>query len=134
MDEVRAIVFFDGVCNLCNGAVRFIIKHDHEDKFKFSSLQSSFGKEIRSRLSNQEKMKSIIVKNGDLLLTKSTAVLYIASQLGYPFKLIALGYIIPKFMRDIVYDWVADSRYKWFGKTQECMIPTPELKERFVEV
>ena len=128
------LILFDGVCNLCNGTVQFIIKRDPDAKFRFASLQSSFGRSQLLRFNfNPELLHSVIVIDGDVALQKSDAALHIARHLGQPWKLLSALGILPKSFRDACYNLIASNRYKLFGKQDQCMIPTPELKSRFVE-
>jgi predicted DCC family thiol-disulfide oxidoreductase YuxK len=129
-----SLVLFDGVCNLCNGLVQFIIKRDPSSKFRFASLQSDFGRSQLVRFNlDPELLHSIVVIDGDVALQRSDAAIYIAKQLGGPWKLLRAFKILPKFLRDAGYDVVAANRYRIFGKKDSCMIPTPQLKERFIE-
>jgi len=131
----KKIVLFDGVCNLCNGAIQFMIKHDKKDVFRYAALQSDIGnKLIEGRNIDTEKVDSIIlIEPGVAYYTKSDAALEIGKHLkGYrTLSSILLG--IPKGIRDIVYDFIARNRYTWYGKKEECMIPTPELKAKFLD-
>ena len=129
----KPIILFDGVCNLCNGAVQFVIRHDKKEQFLFAALQSSFGQQLlqRYQLSLQQ-FDSVILLQDEKVYTKSTAALKVARQLSGASKLMYFFIIVPKFIRDGVYSWIASHRYKWFGKTNECMIPTPQLKARFL--
>jgi predicted DCC family thiol-disulfide oxidoreductase YuxK len=128
------LILFDGVCNLCNGFVQFLIKRDPAGKFRFASLQSDFGRSqlIRFNL-DPDLLHSVIVVEGDNVLQRSDAALRIVNQLGGPWKLLNAFKIFPKFLRDALYNVVARNRYKIFGKRDSCMIPTRELKERFIE-
>ena len=125
------IVLFDGVCNLCNSSVNFIIDHDRKGKFKFAALQSDAGKRALEPFSEKIADSVLVVANGRLY-QKSSAALYIASKLGFPYNLFGIFYIIPRFVRNPIYDWIARNRYRWFGKRESCRMPTPELKERFL--
>ena len=132
MKKAESIVFFDGVCNLCNGAVQFILKRDKKELFKFSALQSNFAnKTLPSEEVNS--LSSIILMHQGKILRESDAVIAISEELGYPWKLLKIALIIPKFIRDKVYQLIANNRYKLFGKKDQCMIPTPELINRFIE-
>ena len=130
MREER-IIFFDGVCNLCNGAVQFIIKRDPSAKFKFAPLQSTQADQLLSEKLTKS-LDSIVLYDGGKEYTKSTAALNIAKELSGPWRLFLVFKILPKKVRDWVYDLVASKRYKWFGKRDHCMLPTPELKKRFL--
>jgi predicted DCC family thiol-disulfide oxidoreductase YuxK len=127
------IILFDGVCNLCNGAVTFIIKRDKKDVFKFAALQSEIGQQLISKFNiDTSKVDSIILIDGDKHYEKSSAALRIAKQLSGAYPLLFGFMILPKLIRNAVYDYIARNRYKWFGKKESCMIPTPELKSRFL--
>jgi predicted DCC family thiol-disulfide oxidoreductase YuxK len=128
------LILFDGVCNLCNGLVQFIIRRDPKGKFRFASLQSTGGRLQLSRFNiNPDLLHSIIVIDDDVALERSDAALHIANHLGGPWKILNVFKILPKFLRDAIYNIVAANRYRIFGKKDSCMIPTPQLKERFVE-
>jgi len=128
-----AIVFFDGVCNLCNGAVRFIIRRDKHHYFQFSSLQSDFAKGYLSEKGFQiNKMESILLAEGDKIYNKSTAVLRISRHLSGAWKICASFLIIPRFIRNGLYDYIAKHRYAWFGRREECMIPDESVRDRFL--
>lgn len=130
----KKIILFDGVCNLCNSAVQFIIERDKKDIFRFVALQSDLGKEICNYIGvNPNITDSIILyEPGKAYYYKSEAALKIASELGgfYGF-LVALN-VFPKKINDRVYDYIAKNRYKWYGKKEHCMIPTPELNAKFL--
>ncbi len=129
----KQLILFDGVCNLCNTSVKYIIKHDKHHKFMFTALQSKTGAEIIKAFNvNTTSTDSILLyskKNG--LKTKSTAALFIAKNLTFPINILAIFLIIPPFIRNLVYDYIAKNRYKWYGKKETCMIPTKALKSRF---
>ena len=127
------IILFDGVCNLCNGLVRFIIKRDPEAKFRFASLQSESGQSILYKLGlDQSNFDSVIYIKGDNYFIKSSAGLNVLNDIGGIWKMFFLFIIIPKFIRDFFYDIISKSRYKIFGKRESCMIPTSEIKQRFL--
>ncbi|SDS38553.1 thiol-disulfide oxidoreductase DCC family protein [Christiangramia echinicola] len=133
--EHKKIVLFDGVCNLCDDAVQRIIKHDRKDIFRFASLQSDFGKElVAERGLDPEELDSIIlIDPGVAYYKKSTAALEISRELSGGFSLLKNFLFIPESLRDGIYDFIANNRYKWFGKKEQCMIPTPELKAKFLD-
>ncbi|WP_026934342.1 thiol-disulfide oxidoreductase DCC family protein [Christiangramia echinicola] len=133
--EHKKIVLFDGVCNLCDGAVQRIIKHDRKDIFRFASLQSDFGKElVAERGLDPEELDSIIlIDPGVAYYKKSTAALEISRDLSGGYSLLKNFLFIPESLRDGIYDFIANNRYKWFGKKEQCMIPTPELKAKFLD-
>ena len=127
------IILFDGVCNLCNGTVNFVIDHDPKGTFKFSALQSDIGKNYIEKFAiDTAKTDSIILIEKDQAYIKSTAALRIAKKLSGAYPLLYGFIIIPTFIRNMVYNWIAKNRYKWFGKSDACRIPTPELTERFL--
>ncbi|KAB5491780.1 MULTISPECIES: thiol-disulfide oxidoreductase DCC family protein [Flagellimonas] len=132
--EKKKIILFDGVCNLCNNSVLFVIKRDKKDLFRYASLQSEVGLQlVRERGIDTGQVDSIIlIEPGVAYFTKSDAALEIAQELGGLWKLSAVFTWIPKSIRDVVYDFVARNRYKWFGKKDACMVPTPELRAKFL--
>ncbi len=131
--ENHKIILFDGVCNLCNSSINFVIKHDKKNVFKFAALQSEVGLELISKFKiDTSKLDSIILIDGDKYYEKSSAALHIAKNLSGAYPLLFGFMIVPKFLRNAVYDYVALNRYKWFGKKDSCMIPTPELKSKFL--
>jgi len=130
----KQLILFDGVCNLCNTSIQFVIQNDKKNQFVFAALESSIGQKIINHYNiDTSKLDSILLysrENG--LSIKSTAALTIAKQLNFPVNLLGLFLVIPSFIRDTVYDFIAKNRYKWFGKKEVCMIPTPELKSKFL--
>ena len=134
LENNKQLILFDGVCNLCEASVQYVIKHDKNDVFRYTALQSDAGQEIIKKFNiDREKMDSILLyspENG--ISYKSTAALKIASKLGFPRNLMAVFLIVPAFIRNWVYDFIAKNRYQWYGKKDECMIPTPELKSKFL--
>jgi predicted DCC family thiol-disulfide oxidoreductase YuxK len=134
MKENNKIILFDGVCNLCNNSVLFVIKRDKKDLFRYASLQSEIGQQlVRERGIDTSQVDSIIlIEPGVAYFTKSDAALEIAQDLGGLWKLSSVFSWIPKSIRDVVYDFVARNRYKWFGKKEACMVPTPELRAKFL--
>jgi predicted DCC family thiol-disulfide oxidoreductase YuxK len=128
----NSIILFDGVCNLCNGFVRFIIKHDSKAVFKFAALQSAAGKALLARHNLAEDLQSVILVQDSKVYTQSAAVLRIATQLGFWWKLSYVFFIVPPFIRNAVYHFIAKHRLKFFGKSETCMIPTPETESRFL--
>ena len=130
---IHKTILFDGVCNLCNDSVISIIKHDKNDVFRFAALQSDVGRAIVTKYDiDTSQTDSIILINSDNYSVKSTAALKIARQLSGGFPLLYAFMIIPNFIRNWVYDIIAKNRYKWFGKKETCMIPTAELKKKFL--
>lgn len=130
-DITQPVVFFDGVCNFCNSSVQFIIRHDRKKQFLFAPLQSALGMEALSRFQGKV-TDSVVLYYKGRLFAKSDATLNIARLLDGAWKLCYAGIILPRFVRNAMYDLVARNRYKWFGKKDECMIPSPELRARFI--
>jgi len=129
----KSIILFDGVWNLCNASVNFIIKNDEKQTFLFASLQSDAAKEILLQFSSRKiDFKSILLIKNGIIYDKSTAVLLITKQLSNYYKFLYGLIIIPAFMRDFVYNFIAKHRYNWFGKEESCMIPSASLKNRFL--
>ena len=131
----KKLILFDGVCNLCNSSVQYVIKRDKKEHFLFTALQSDIGKQILDAYKiDTTKIDSILLyipeKGFDY---KSTAALKVGASLGFPVNLMAIFFIVPAFIRNWVYDFIAKNRYKWYGKKESCMIPTPELKSRFLD-
>jgi predicted DCC family thiol-disulfide oxidoreductase YuxK len=130
----KQLILFDGVCNLCNSTINYVIKCDKNNVFMFATLQSDVGKEIikQFNLDTSTIDSSLLYSKENGLKVKSSAALIIASKLGFPRNLLVVFYIVPPFIRNWVYDYIAKNRYKWFGKKEQCMIPTPELKSKFL--
>ncbi|NJB70018.1 putative DCC family thiol-disulfide oxidoreductase YuxK [Saonia flava] len=131
----KKIILFDGVCNLCNSSVQYIIKRDKKDIFRFAALQSETGKKlVEERKIDTSKVDSIIlIEPGVAYYTKSDAILNIGLEFGGSWRTITVFTWIPTGIRNIVYDFIAKNRYKWYGKKDACMIPTPELKAKFLD-
>ena len=132
----KKIVLFDGICNLCTGTVTFIIKRDGKDKFRFASLQSEVGKQLmEERHIDPTSNNSIIVIEPQVAYyVKSTAAIEIAKELGGLWPVLQVfSYLLPEGIRDSIYEFIAKNRYKWFGKKDSCMIPTPALKSKFLD-
>ena len=128
------IILFDGVCNLCNGAINFIIKRNSKASLKFASLQSDTGKQLLKEYNiDPLKTDSIVLIDSNKAFLKSDAALRIAKDLDDAYPLLYSFIIIPAFIRNSIYDLIARNRYKWFGKKESCMIPTPDLKSRFLD-
>ena len=129
----HSIILFDGVCNLCNGAVNFVIKRDPGNVFKFTPLQEKQGVLLlKKHAIDAQELDSIVLVENKKVYTKSSAALRIARKLSNLWPLFFVLLIIPSFIRDGVYDFIAKNRYKWFGKKEQCIIPTPGLREKFL--
>ncbi len=127
------VIVFDGICNLCNATVAFVIRHDRSARFHFLSIQSELGREIYTRLGyDPECPGTLLLVTDGVVLDRSNAALGIAQQLGWPWRLLTVGRILPQSWRDFLYDRVARSRYRFFGRRTSCLIPTPALKARFL--
>ena len=132
--NAKSIILFDGVCNLCNGFVQFIIKHDKAGRFVFGMLQSEHAAKILADYNYiNKKMNSVILIEDGKIFSQSTAALHIAKKLDRGWKLFYAFIIFPAFLRDGVYAFIAKYRYRVFGRTDSCMIPTADLKEKFID-
>jgi predicted DCC family thiol-disulfide oxidoreductase YuxK len=126
------IIFFDGVCNLCNGAVQFVLKNDKNNVFKFASLQSDFAQEfLKKHQLPTQNFDTIILIESDQVLFKSKAIFKVAKYLP-KYSWLSIFSFMPMFVTDFFYDIVSKSRFKWFGQRESCWLPTDELKERFL--
>lgn len=131
--DYPAVVLFDGVCNLCNSAVQLIIRYDKKAYFSFASLQGEYGQKfLKANNLNTEDYDSFILFENGTMYTESTAALCVAKRMGFPWVLSYPLLIIPKFIRDAVYRLIAKNRYQWFGKKEQCMIPSPNVQNRFI--
>ncbi len=129
----RSVVLFDGVCNLCNGFVRFIIKRDKEDNFLFASLQSSEAKQLLDDHAAGKSLTTIVLIENGKIYTRSTAALRICRRLSGGWPLLYGLIIIPTFIRNGVYNFVAKFRYRFFGKKDHCMVPTEDIRQKFFD-
>lgn len=130
----QKVILFDGVCNLCNSSVIFILEREKEPVFQFASIQSEAGKELLEwyGLPLDYNQAVVLIENGKIYFG-STAALKIGQTLKFPWSFLSsLGFIVPKFIRDWAYNQIAKHRYQWFGKQDVCMVPTPNLKARFL--
>lgn len=133
-EEDYPIILFDGVCNFCNNSVNFIIKHKKKDKqIRFASLQSKVGTSLKEMYKIPENVDSIILINNKRLYFFSSALIEISKYLSFPYNFLTGFLIIPRFVRDWVYQQFAKRRYKWFGKKDTCIIPSKEVKNWFLE-
>ncbi len=128
------IVLFDGVCNLCAGSVQFIIKRDRKARFQFASLQSDFGQRLMDQVGiDKTALHSVVLVREGQHFRQSDAALEITRRLDFPWPMFYVFKVIPRFLRDVIYKWISQNRYKFFGKKDSCWIPTPALKERFLD-
>jgi len=126
-------VLFDGVCNLCNSSVQFIIRNDRRGRFRFAALQSEVGRELLQQYQLPEKaLNTVVLIAGGRAFTRSTAALEIARRLDGAWPICYAAVALPRFLRDSAYNFIARNLYRWFGKQEACMMPSPELKQRFL--
>ena len=131
----HAIILFDGVCNLCNGAVQRIIKADPHGYFKFAALQSSIARDLlvaQDAADLQKSQDSMVLLENNAVYTASTAALHIARKLRWPYPLTRIFQVIPTWLRDKLYYFIARNRYRWFGRKSSCMVPDAGLQDRFL--
>ncbi|MCB0631988.1 MAG: thiol-disulfide oxidoreductase DCC family protein [Saprospiraceae bacterium] len=127
------ILLFDGVCNLCNAFVQFVIRHDPEAVFRFTPLQSEIGQELSAKAGFPvNELSTVILYYRGRFYTHSDVALEVVRRLPGIWSMLYGFVIIPKFLRDAIYNWVARNRYRWFGKRESCMMPTPDVKRRFL--
>jgi predicted DCC family thiol-disulfide oxidoreductase YuxK len=129
----HAIILFDGVCNFCNASVNFVIKRDKRGYFRLAPLQEPKGAEVARRYGiDPERLDTFVLVENGRAYPKSGGALRVARRLGLPYAL-AFGFIVvPPFIRNFFYDWFARHRYRWFGKKDACIVPAPEVRERFL--
>jgi len=141
------LLLFDGVCNLCDRSVQFIIRHDPKGKFKFAPLQSGYAQKVlrpdrtapsQPQLTtlpaaDETPLRSIIFILHAKAYTRSTAIIKVMQELGFPWNVFTLFYVLPRPLRDRLYDFVANHRYRWYGKKDSCLVPTAALRDRFIE-
>lgn len=135
LPDNKKIILFDGVCNLCNNAVNFIIERDKKDVFRFASLQSEIGKKLSSErgIDSEEMDSMLLIEPGVAYYQRSTAALEISKDLSGGYSLLKHLSFLPEGFRDSIYNLIAQNRYKLFGKKESCMIPTAELKAKFLD-
>lgn len=131
MDENKAVILFDGVCNLCNTSVDFVIRKDKNEYFQFGALQQSSDLLKKYHIDSQYLNSLVLIENGKVFY-KSSAALRIAKRLDGAWPLLFSFIMFPKFVRDPVYSWIANNRYRWFGKGNSCRLPSPEEAKRFI--
>ena len=134
MSSNNPIVFFDGVCNLCNSSVQFIIRHDNKHIYKFASLQSKIAKSLLLDLGEQINLETIILLQNGKIYKETDAIIKILKTLGWKWKFLAFFIqIVPIIIRNRVYRWISKHRYRWFGLKEQCMISTFEDEKRFLD-
>ncbi len=130
----QKILYFDGVCNLCAGAVQFVLKRNKKRNILFASLQGEAGQAMLKQFGlSQTQFNSLVFVEDGKMYQQSTGALRLTRHLGAAWPLLMAFLIVPAFIRNAVYNWVAKNRYKWFGKKNECWLPTPDLKKRFLD-
>ncbi|NQV53184.1 MAG: DUF393 domain-containing protein [Flavobacteriales bacterium] len=133
-DTSQQILLFDGVCNLCNAVVQFVLRHDKGSRLSFASLQSAFGKDsLKKHALEADELKTFIYLRNGNAHTRSTAFLYLMRDLGGGFRLLEICWIFPRFLRDAIYNLVSRTRYSIFGKREECYLPTEDVRHRFLD-
>lgn len=132
LEDGRLLILFDGYCNLCNGAVQFVLKRDRRDRFRFAALSWPAGEALKQHFPELRDVDSIVLYDGNKVWVRSDAALRIALKLGALWPMWGIGFILPRFLRDAVYKWVAKNRYRWFGKKELCMMPTEETARKFL--
>jgi predicted DCC family thiol-disulfide oxidoreductase YuxK len=129
----KPTIFFDGICNLCSGFVQFMIGIDPGAKFQYASLQSEAGQAMLKQFNMPtQEINTVVLLHQGQIYTHADVALQIARLLGGWYRLFLVFSVFPRPLRNVVYNWIARNRYRWFGKSESCMIPTPELKSRFL--
>lgn len=130
---LHPIILFDGVCHLCQGSVNWLIRHDPQAKFRFAAIQSPAGELLLRKFHiDPIKLDSIILIEHHRYYSKSTAIFRIVRQLPGLYRWLYIGVILPRFMRNALYDYIASRRYRWFGRDETCLLPTPSIQARFL--
>jgi predicted DCC family thiol-disulfide oxidoreductase YuxK len=128
------VILFDGVCNFCNGAINFVLKQDRKSVFRFAPLQSEAGRRLLQQYNlPTEEFESFVLIDQGKVYKKSNAALRVMNKLPWYWKEAQIFRLIPTIFRDAIYDFIARNRYKWFGKKDQCMVPTPEMRSRFLD-
>ncbi|WP_312473132.1 thiol-disulfide oxidoreductase DCC family protein [Neobacillus sp.] len=130
---MERIILFDGVCNLCNSSVQFIIKRDTKGNFKFASLQGATGQKLLEKYGLNTDINSFVFIENERIFVKSTGALRVCRNLNGSWKMLSAFLVLPRFIRDFFYEIIVKNRYKWFGKKETCMLPLPEWKNRFLD-
>jgi predicted DCC family thiol-disulfide oxidoreductase YuxK len=128
-----SVLLFDGVCNLCNASVQWVLQRDRKGIFQFAALQSETGQQLLQQFGfDPSTFNTVVLVDGDRIYTRSDAALEVAVRLGWPWRLMGVFFMVPRFLRNGVYNWIARNRYRWFGQSDACMLPRPEWKSRFI--
>lgn len=131
--STQPLIIFDGVCNLCNKWINLVLKYDKQKQFYFSTLQGKTAMSLLNELPYLNAMQSVMLIDNNKIYYKSRAIVEICKRLGFPFNIFYVLIIIPPFLRNAVYDLIAKKRYSWFGKKNQCMVPTENVKIRFID-
>ena len=132
--DEHPILLFDGVCNLCNGSIQFIIPRDPAGKLRFAPLQSELGTRVQEATGlSTDDLETVVLVDDGKAYTKSDAAIRVAEHLGGIYRLLSLGRLVPRGVRDRIYDFVAANRYDWFGRKDQCMIPDDDVSDHFIE-
>jgi predicted DCC family thiol-disulfide oxidoreductase YuxK len=126
------VLLFDGVCNLCTGAVRFVVRRDPDGRIRFAPLQSAAGRALSARHDLPDDLDSVVLVEGDRAYTKSDAAIRVAELLGWPYRAATVARLLPRRLRDAVYDVIAANRYDWFGRKERCLVPNEDVSDRFL--
>ena len=134
LSTYKPIVLFDGYCNLCSSSVVFVLKRERGDVFRFASLQSDFASRLLSDMGMEEDVPdSVVLVESGKVYTRSTAALLMARRLRFIWPALYVFILVPKFIRDPVYDWIARNRYRWFGKRSSCFVPNQDVRHKFLD-
>ncbi len=133
MTQSAPVVLFDGVCNLCNASVQFLLRHERQPELRFASLQSDYGQSQMAHFGLGLVVESVVLIEGQRVYLRSAAALRLLRYLRFPWPLLQIIWLMPRPLRDLVYDWIGRNRYRWFGQLAACPLPTPELSHRFIE-
>ncbi len=132
--DEHPVLLFDGVCNLCNGSIQFIIPRDPAGTLRFAPLQSELGQRVRKATGlSPDDLETVVLVDDGKAYTKSDAAIRVAEHLGGIYRLLSLGRVVPRGVRDRIYDFVAANRYDWFGRKDQCMLPDDDVSDRFIE-
>lgn len=127
-----AIILFDGVCNFCNSSVRFVCERDPDKYFLFTSLQSEIGQQLLAKYQISSELTSVVLIENENIYLRSSAAIYIARRLTRLWPMMMIFLIIPRQLRDAIYDFIGKRRYQWFGKSEQCQLPAENIKDRFL--
>lgn len=132
LEPGRALILFDGVCNMCNASVRFVVARDSDDRFRFAPLQSDVGKEVMEAYGLRDDLSTFFLIDAGRVFEKSDAWMRIIRMLGWPWRILSWLAVIPRPVRDAVYDFIGRRRYEWFGKRDQCPAPDPRWRGKFL--